>query len=238
LQWVEQRFPQLSPDSQISDVEAAAGVVQATFEDDPIAIETSPVEKDDWVLSPTTLPLGAGPIPYEQIVLQGTAGWVVEVDRTVVGGARLDDRGWIPWSPPCLSGGGPMSLAASDRLHLVAVCDEGEYSSSPPLVRVYSSSDGGSTFQLSPTSLPSLSFGLVASPAPGVAVMAESGGNLIASFDGYATWSTVSPESSGRDWSYIGFTTSRQGVAIDGNGVLFMTLDGGHTWTPIHLPSS
>jgi photosystem II stability/assembly factor-like uncharacterized protein len=129
-----------------------------------------------------------------------------------------------------------MTLTASDPLHLVAVCLEGEYSTAHPLVRVYASSDGGATFRASPTVLPSTSFGTISSPAPGIAVLGVGAGDLMASFDGLTTWSTVYTESSGTGWRYIGFTTSQQGVAIDGEGVLLMTFDGGRTWTPVNLP--
>jgi hypothetical protein len=222
------------PGYQVSDVEAAGGVVRAAFNEDLVALESSPIGRDSWVLSPTTLPIGAGPVPDEQVVLQGGVGWVVLTDRGVLGGARLDDGAWVPWTPPC-SGGADLSLTAADRLHLVAVCDVGVHGSSPPLVRIYSSDDGGSTFHLSPISLPPVSFGPVASPSPGIVVVAESTGTLIASFDGYATWSTVYPASTDDYWSYVGFTTSRQGVAVN-NGILLMTFDGGHTWAPVHLP--
>jgi photosystem II stability/assembly factor-like uncharacterized protein len=236
LQWTGQEFPQLMPGYQVSDVEAAGGVVRAAFNEGQVALEASPVGGDDWVLSPISLSAGAGPAPDEQIVLQGTAGWVVVTDRGVLGGARLDHGAWTPWTPPC-DGDADLSLTASDRLHLVAVCDIGVHGASPPQVRIYSSTDEGSTFHMSPISLPPVGFGPVVSPTPGVVVVTEATGDVIASFDGFATWSTVYPVTTDAYWSYMGFTTPRQGVAIN-DGVLLMTFDGGHSWEPVLLPTA
>jgi hypothetical protein len=233
--WSEQQFPALQAGAAVFDVETSAGVVQAAFGTDPIQILTSPVQRDDWVPSPTTLPLGAGPVPRVHFVLQGTTGWALEVDRTLVGGARLDNGGWVPWNPANLTCTGPINLAAPDATHLVAVYDEVAYGANQ-VVSVYFSDDAGSTFQLSPTTLPTSTFGPMASPAAGVAVMAGSTG-LMATFNGGATWTTVYPGTTETEWTYVGFTTPSQGVAINGNGTLLMTFDGGRTWTPNVLPS-
>jgi photosystem II stability/assembly factor-like uncharacterized protein len=233
--WSEQQFPALQAGAAVFDVEASAGVVQAAFGTDPIQIQSSPVQRDDWVPSPTTLPLGAGPVPRVQFVLQGTTGWALEVDRTLVGGARLDNGGWVPWNPASLTCSGPVNLAAPDPSHLVAVCDEGAYGTDQ-VVSVSFSDDAGSTFHLSSTTLPTSTFGPVASPAAGVAVMAGSTG-LMATFNSGATWTTVYAGTTETEWIYVGFTTPSQGVAIDGNGTLLMTFDGGRTWTPKALPS-
>lgn len=227
--WSEQQFPSVQAGAEVFDVEASAGVVQAAFGANPVQIQSSPVQRDDWAPSPTTLPLGAGPVPQVQFVLQGTAGWALEVDRTLVGGARLDNGGWIPWNPS-LTCTGPVNLAAPDSNDVVAVCDEGAYGTDQ-VVNVYFSDDAGSTFRLSSTTLPTSTFGPVASPGPGAAVMAGSTG-LMATFNSGASWRTVYPGTTETESTYVGFTTPSQGVAIDGNGTLLMTFDGGRTWRP------
>jgi photosystem II stability/assembly factor-like uncharacterized protein len=87
----------------------------------------------------------------------------------------------------------------------------------------------------------------LASPDPSVAVLA-SGSDILATFDGGSTWTTVymGPASQGID--YLGFTTTTQGVAIELEspicstsgctspaGSLLMTHDGGHEWAPVPI---
>ena len=164
-------------------------------------------------------------------MLQGSLGWLLEDDRTVIGGARLINGRWQPWQPPCLNVNGPALLAASSAQYLVAICDQGVWGpASPAGVRAYVSTDGGVSFGLLNTPVPS--YGSVASPAPGVIVLPGE-----ATFDGGATWTTVSAPT---DVQYVGFETSTQGVAIAVNGAgvipvgsLLMTFDGGHSWTTV-----
>ena len=93
-----------------------------------VHLERSPVEQDAWTDVDTGVPIGAGPVPATQLVLHGTYGWLLENDRTVVGGARLDGAGqWLPWTPPCATANGTASLAASSATDLVAVCAGGEW---------------------------------------------------------------------------------------------------------------
>jgi hypothetical protein len=160
----------------------------------------------------------------------------MNVDRTVINGARLDDRSWVPWSPPCSNAEGPGELAASDPLHLVAVCDDGVYGG-PPGVRLFFSSDGGTTFVPAPQALPPDDYGPCTSPVPGVVVMGTGQSDLMATFDGGRQWSDVysAPDSGG--WQYLGFTTTSQGVALEQNGTLLVTFDGGHRWAPVAFPS-
>jgi photosystem II stability/assembly factor-like uncharacterized protein len=236
LRWHRPQLPGIPPGVSVSDVEAAAGTVSASFNGNPIQIATSPVHLDNWALSKLTLPMSAGPVPNEQIVLQGSVGWLLQVDRVVVGGAHLVNGGWLPWNPPCSQAGGAAVLAASDPSHLVAVCDEGVYTSVAPAVHAYFSSDGGSTFQPAASSPPNFSPGAtgVAMPAPGVVIMGSLS-DLIGTFDGGTTWTVVNHQSSSVIWLEVGFTTPSQGVAIDGSGGLFMTIDAGHNWAPVNF---
>jgi hypothetical protein len=223
----------------IADLEASGGVAQVVFTASPVAIESSPVGTDEWALSPTTLVLGAGPVPWEQLVLQGAAGWVIENDRVVVAGARLVGGAWQPWSPPCAATGGQAYLAASDPDHLAAVCDEGVFADGPERVVLELSDDGGTTFRTVAGTLPVSSFvGPVASPAPGVVLAAAAGssGGILASFDSGASWAVVSRGDAGQGYLQLGFTTSTQGLAIEADGRMLMTFDGGHQWTAVTFP--
>jgi hypothetical protein len=224
-------------------LEVGAGVVHAALQDPgnpSIRIETSPVSSDDWQLSPTALQLGAGPVPDVQIVLQGRSGWIVENDRVVIAGAHLVNGAWLPWQPPCLTLGGPASLAAPDPTHVVVLCDQGLWNGASPGVHTYTSADGGATFTVSSVLVPvSGGVGPVASPAAATIVTATVSpatgfGQIIASFDSGARWQTVQ-DKSGPRLIYLGFTTAMQGVAIDGAGRLLMTFDGGHRWAPVNF---
>ncbi|MGH7666030.1 MAG: WD40/YVTN/BNR-like repeat-containing protein [Candidatus Dormibacteria bacterium] len=178
------------------------------------------------------------------LVLQGGAGWLLEDDRTVIGGARLVDGRWLPWHPPCMQVNGPAGLAASTAQDVIAVCFQGIWGpASPAGVRAYISTDGGNSFHLLSAPLPSSAGGQgrLASPSPGTAFLAG-GAGLLATFNGGATWSTVYQPPEGSWLDYVGFETVTQGVAIsiDDSGAtpvgsLLMTLDGGHRWSLVTL---
>jgi hypothetical protein len=87
--WEHPALPGVAATVEVQALEAAAGMVYAVVLDTTgVHIEGSPVSREGWELSPTTVSAGAGPIPRAQLVLQGSAGWLVETDRVVVGGAR------------------------------------------------------------------------------------------------------------------------------------------------------
>ena len=242
--WSQTRLPGVTAGAVVMALEAAGGTVHAAVLDgDQFRIETSPATADAWTASPTTVPVGAGPVPRAQLVLQGSAGWLVEVDRTVIGGARLDAGRWVPWDPPCGDRGGPAELASSSPTDLVAVCDEGEWNDAPRAVRFYVSADGGTTFHPAPTPLPLSCCPVgVASPEPSTAVVASNGAAgtpvVVATFDAGTTWSTVSSSTVQENWDEIGFTSAAQGVAVRHasdatSGTMLLTVDGGHTWRPV-----
>ncbi len=86
------------------DLEAAAGTAHmAYYAAAPLGfgIASTPVAHDAWKSTPVFLPVGAGPVPNVQLVIQGTAGWLIQVDREVVNGARLISGSWQTWTPPC-----------------------------------------------------------------------------------------------------------------------------------------
>src|SRR5205823_51418 len=89
--WRRVTLPGVAVDARIVALEASAGVVHAAALDGAeVRIFSSAVGRDDWQVSPLSLSAGAGPMPSTQIVLHGQVGWLVQIDRTVIGGARLD----------------------------------------------------------------------------------------------------------------------------------------------------
>lgn len=246
--WQKPVLPGWKPGA-VDDVEASGGTVHAIVVLDQgggFLIESSPVHADGWQRSSTTLDIGAGPVAATTIVLQGSSGWILQNDRTVVNGARLVAGSWVTWKPPCLDVNGPAKLAAAPG-SLIAVCDEGIWGSPPPReIHVYLSNDGTS-FHRFGGAVPSDSGGVAADATPGPGVILVGGGTgptsaLFATFDGGSTWHTVYRGGQYAQWTDLGFTTTTQGVAITGPpdrsaATLLMTHDGGHTWQPVALPA-
>ena len=110
-------------------------------------VATSPVHTDAWRMSATEVDHGAGPVPRAQLVLQGRSGWLVIVNRALVGGARLQNGEWVAWKAPCEGDGTPVELAASTVADLVAFCLDGTWNDRPPGQRIFVSTDGGSSFR-------------------------------------------------------------------------------------------
>jgi photosystem II stability/assembly factor-like uncharacterized protein len=244
--WARVSLPGASG-AQVSSLEAASGRVHAALLDGPkLRIESSPVGSEAWQPSPTELSVGAGPVPAAQLVLQGDTGWLVEVNRVVVGGARLQGGRWTVWDPPCLDAGGPAVLASSAPADLVAVCNEGLWTGPEVAIHAYESSDGGTTFRRLEATLPKGSDGDVARADThmiAVAGTTDAGvPTITATFDEGRSWRVVYRGRSRRVIRELGFTSVMQGVGVetasDGlGGRVLMTHDGGRTWAPLRLGS-
>jgi hypothetical protein len=242
--WAQVSLPGLntsSGETPIQGLETAAGTVNAVyFGSGGFDIATSPTGSNAWVASPTTISFGAGPIPQAQLVIQGSSGWIVENDRVVVGGARLQSGAWSAWTAPCSTAGGQAALAASTTQDLIAVCDAGAWTSGTPTEEAFVSTNGGSSFGQLATALPAAcqASGTVTSSSSAVAA-AGCGQEIVATFNSGGSWSTVYTASAGSSVVYTGFTTPSQGVAIatgsGGVGSLVMTRNGGTTWAPVTI---
>ncbi len=237
--WARLTIPGLPADAAIVALASAHGTVHAAVLDGQgYRVASSPVGADDFRLSAVRVPVGAGPVPSVQLVLSGAAGWLIENDRTVVGGARLVNGAWVTWQPPCAEVVGPASLAASGPTELAAACDVGLWGT-PTGDHLYLSHDGGSTFVESGTTVPLQMAGQVAAASPSVIVVGGSdatGAVLVATFDGGRTW-TIVARLGAVTIADLGFTTATQGVVISapsgGPARLLMTRDGGRTWRAV-----
>jgi photosystem II stability/assembly factor-like uncharacterized protein len=228
------------------DLQAAAGtahLVAIGSKSEGFDIASTPVSRDTWKPAPVFLAVGAGPVPQVQLVIQGTAGWLIQVDREVVDGARLSAGTWQTWTPPCSNSAGPAVLAAWSTTGLIADCDLGVWST-PAGEHLYRSTNGGASFaELSPA-VPMSAAAELATPNTSTIVVAGQGPVnaqgastqlVIASFDGGHTWTTVLKPGL-VTFNDLGFTTQTQGVLITATGStshLLMTRDGGHTWTAV-----
>ncbi len=244
--WTRLSIPGVTAGSPIAALETARGTVHAAIYDgSAVRVATSAIGSDSWRLSDATAMIGAGPVPSTQIVLQGDAGWLLQVDRTVVGGLRLVAGQWQAWQPPCAAVAGPAILAASSANDLVAACDVGLWSN-PEGERLFVSHDGGASFGRLAPHLPITSVtGTAAADTRTIVVAGNgasssasmssggSGSTLATSFDGGASWSTTVLSQAGLQLVDIGFTTPQQGVVIEAGVALLMTDDGGHTWREV-----
>ncbi len=234
--WARVTIPGLAANAPVFALETAGGIVHAAVLDGGnFRVASSPVAGDNWTVSPVQVPVGAGPVPAVQLVLSGAAGWLVENDRTVVGGARLSGGTWVAWTPPCADVVGPAFLASSSPTELVAACDVGLWSN-PTGDHLYLSHDGGSTFAPSGTAAPLTMAAMAAMASPSDIVVGGSdatGSVLVATADAGRTWTVVARLPAGQI-ADLGFTTTTQGVVIvggaGGSASLLMTRDGGQTW--------
>jgi hypothetical protein len=237
-----------SPLKGVWSLEAAYGRVHAVAfgPNSNFVIESSATNRDAWTQT-GSLQLGAGPVPFSDVVLVRNAGWILENDRAVVDGARLVSGHWVPWSPPCATTGGSAVIGASTTSSLVAVCEEGIWGPSgypgSPAMRAYFSNNGGSTWFRGGTlpGMPEDVGNAVASPSPGVAVAGVVGathGELLETFNSGLSWRVVATTTSGMfmAFTYVGFTSPTQGVAIETGeqpSAMLMTFNGGRTWSPV-----
>jgi hypothetical protein len=230
------------PGGAVAALEASAGAVQVVAYDGntTFRIASSPVASDALRVSTLTVPVGAGPVPEVQLVLQGQAGWVLENDRVVTAGARLVGGTWQTWQPPCLDVLGPATLAAANARELNAVCEFGVWGPAPSGRQgdhLYRSSDGGQTFvETGPQLAVS---GPIAAPSASTIVAGGGQSQVVLSVDGGLTWNAASLPAQSTSFyvRYLGFTTATQGVLIASDlgsrTQLLMTRDGGRTWTPV-----
>ncbi len=210
---------------------------------DEFAIYGSPVGEDVWSRSALSLPLGAAPDSTFSTALEGARGWIVESDRGIVAGAELRNDGWSTWTPPCDRATGlydDEALAGIGPSLVVALCPPNPYADAPPPTALFASRDGGASFHLMTSGVPSAAVGLAASPDG--ALFTVDGQGLAASFDGGATWQTVLGFG-GSTFPYprnapITFVTSEVGYAVVPSGELSKTVDGGHRWQSVRLPST
>jgi hypothetical protein len=252
--WVEDRLPAgLATIGTIFDLEVAGSRVYLMAHDKSfgVTVESSPLARDSWQHA-NTVGLGSPAGGGEQsgaFVIQGAHGWLVEGnDRGTTGSAELVGGQWVGWAPPCASVGDSFAIpAASTPEDLIAVCvmggfAEGLSKSAPKGATLgsswlYSSSNGGTSFQAGPELGPLGDFfgEVLASPAPGVILLShgDMGQDLTASFNGGHSWTTVYHG----ELTYLGFTSPLQGVGIvqstSKTTRMIMTFDGGHLWAPV-----
>lgn len=145
--------------------------------------------------------------------------------------ARSTDGGrtFVVASAPCYSDLGGRLEPTSARV-VWAICPTGL------MAGAWRSVDGGARFA------PLQTGGLVnsaalapASDTTAVVAANGAGARLERTVDGGATWRPVGTRTMGDIWPFIGFTDSRVGVAISGDGDLWRTTNAGASWSRVRL---
>jgi photosystem II stability/assembly factor-like uncharacterized protein len=145
-----------------------------------------------------------------------------------VGGGSWSDDGQAPCSPgPSLPGGAPANAQLAAEQTLLLACD------SAHRITFHSSADGKSWQSVAALPITG-SMTSFAANSTGQAVLATTQG-LYYSGDGGKHWQAASVAGSpSQGFSYVGMTNATQGVAVpadSGLGEIFVTSDGGQTWT-------
>ncbi len=246
--WQAQTIPG-GPGAAVGDLEASAGVAYLVTLRPGAGegIYSAPAVGGSWTASALSPAIGGGPLPAPAIVLQGRTGWILTDNRTVVSGARNPDgAGWRAWTAPCSSGHGAAGLAAASPTDLVAWCAEGTWGPPQPgttagQLTVLRSSDGGSTFSPVGT-VPAHTVGSWAvAPGQPADILAVTGGGIVRSTNGGASWTTAYPAAATTGAQYVGYTTATQAVALvttaSGQSLL-ISHDGGSSWSPVTFQAS
>ena len=216
------------------------------------SLYSTPAGRDDWSPVPgaTGLQASGGAPGSAQLVLTGTTGYLMTPGGQLLGGPVTSPANWrtvtapagAPVALPCASGstetgGHPLrAMLASTGPGLVLLCADQATGNRQPKT-LYYSADGGRSW--SPAG---------SAPARGTAMSLSgtpTGPVLVATSDGI-DFSTNAPGASGGlawraargatapgGYSYVGMTTSGQGVAVPANvslDAVWFTYDGGAHW--------
>jgi hypothetical protein len=222
----------------VVDLEASAGVVYAASENsaDRVRIYRSPAGRDDWHPVSGLPSFYSGAIPV--ITLHGNAAWILANSRVY---ASPTGSGWVRESFQCPDNWYLASLAAYSSKRVTVLC-AGDGAAGSTTKLVYASGNGGGRFAKVGTAPRGGDDGLLAEPTPRHLFIATSSAAtwLYVSDNGGRTWhSELSLADGGKGWADFGFTTTSQGVAVEGEPAigsqLFMTWNAGKTWRPIEF---
>jgi photosystem II stability/assembly factor-like uncharacterized protein len=203
---------------------------------------SSPASADDWTpVGPATSKLAGG---AAALILTGTRGYLLAPGGMLYSGPV---NGSAPWQQvkqiPCpvgqpLADGRPTGalLAAANATNLVLACASSSTPGTQQAKQVFSSADGGITWQ-NAVAAPTLGLATSVAASPsGTYVLATTQG-IDVQPAGSATWqaATLDGPSPAGGFGYVGMTTDAQGIALPANpaaGTVWFTYDGGKTWTP------
>ncbi len=208
---------------------------------------SSPASADNWIpVGAATSGLSGG---AASLVLTGTHGYLLAPDGMIFSGP-VD--GSAPWhlvkAIPCpvgqpLAGGQPTGalLAAGSAAHLIVVCASSSAPGTQQAKHVFTSADGGISWQ-NAGAAPGLGLATsVAATLDGTYVLAT-GRGIDVRPAGSGAWqaATLTGPAPTGGFGYVGMTTDAQGIALPANpgvGTVWFTFDGGKTWAPSKVSS-
>jgi photosystem II stability/assembly factor-like uncharacterized protein len=213
---------------------------------------SSPAARDDWTpVGPATTGLAGR---AATMMLTGTRGYLLAPDGMLYSGPVNGPapNGAAPWRPvkaiPCpvgtpLADGQPTGalLAVADPAHLVLVCASSSAPGTQQAKHVFTSADGGISWQ-NAAAAPSLGLATSVAATPAGVYVLATGRGIDVRPAGSAAWQAATldgPVPAG-GFGYVGMTTETQGVAVPADpaaGTVWFTFDGGKTWAPSRISS-
>jgi hypothetical protein len=204
---------------------------------------------DNWapVAGATATISPSGAVGSASLVLTGSSGYLLTPGGDLLSGPVSGQGTWQlrstpPTAPaaaaPCAPGaaqsdGQPAGelLAATSSSGLVALC-AGQAAGGSQVKTIYTSSDGGATWQRAGTAPAAGTAASVAGTPSGTIMVATSLG-IEVSTDGGATWAAADIAVPPGGFAFVGMTTSAQGVAVPADPnqyAVWFTVDGGQSW--------
>jgi hypothetical protein len=211
------------------------------------SLYSSPASQDAW--TPVAGVTGLGTPGSAQLVLTGSRGYLLAPGGQLFSGPVTSRGDWhlvtsaqgAPVTLPCAPGaaqvdGRPLqAMLASTGPGLALLC-AGQGGGDRQAKTLYYSADGGRTWNSAgPAAARGIAMSLSGSP-DGLVMMATSEGidvSTSAPGNGTVSWRTARGAGAPGGYSYVGMTTSQQGVAVPvrlGQDAIWFTYDGGVHW--------
>ena len=216
------------------------------------SLYSSPAGTDDWspIRGATGLQASGGAPGSAQLVLTGTTGYLMTPGGQLVSGPVTRPARWrtvttlpgVPVSLPCApgaaeTGGHPLqAMLASTGPGLVLLCADQATGNQQSKTLYYSANGGRSWSPAGQAPAPGIAMSLSGTPGGPVVVATSTGIDVSANAPGASgtlTWGTARGATAAGGYSYVGMTTSLQGVAVPANAsmdAVWFTYDGGAHW--------
>jgi hypothetical protein len=216
------------------------------------SLYSSPAGHDDWSPVPgvTGLQASGGAPGSAQLVLTGTRGYLMTPGGQLFSGPVTRPARWrtvttvlgVPVSLPCApgaaeTGGHPLqAMLASTGPGLVLLCADQATGNQQSKTLYYSANGGRSWSPAGPAPGRGVAMSLSGTPGGPVLVATSSGIDVSVNAPGPSgtlTWGTARGVTAPDGYSYVGMTTSQQGVAVPANvsmDAVWFTYDGGAHW--------